>query len=69
MVVSQTPVDLWHAMMPDPTIADAALDRLVHNAHRISLTGPSMRKEKGMATDPPQAQDTADASRDSSTGG
>ena len=64
MVVSQTPVDLWHAMMPDPTIADAALDRLVHNAHRIALTGPSMRKEKGMAADPPQAQDRANESQE-----
>lgn len=46
MIVSQLPVDLWHAQMPDPTIADAALDRLVHNAHRISLSGESMRKQR-----------------------
>jgi DNA replication protein DnaC len=68
MVVTQTPVDLWHAMMPDPTIADAALDRLVHNAHRIALTGPSMRQQRGMHPDSPQTHDDADASRDTSAG-
>jgi DNA replication protein DnaC len=46
MVVSQIPTDLWHPQMPDPTVADAALDRLVHNAHRVVLTGESMRKLK-----------------------
>jgi len=58
MVVSQTPVDLWHAMIPDPTVADAALDRLVHNAYRIALTGPSMRKENAMQEEPQQAPET-----------
>jgi DNA replication protein DnaC len=46
MVISQIPTDLWHAQMPDPTVADAALDRLVHNAHRLALTGESMRKQR-----------------------
>jgi DNA replication protein DnaC len=53
MIVSQMPVELWHAQMPDPTIADAALDRVVHNAHRISLTGESMRRNREVAVDSP----------------
>src|SRR5690606_31128024 len=44
IVTSQLPVDQWHESMPDPTIADANLDRLVHNAYRIELRGESMRK-------------------------
>jgi len=47
ILTSQVPVDHWHEVMPDPTIADAILDRLVHNAHRIELEGESMRKRKG----------------------
>jgi DNA replication protein DnaC len=46
LVASQLPVDQWHALMPDPTVADAALDRLVHNAHRIALKGESARKQR-----------------------
>jgi DNA replication protein DnaC len=34
----------WHDMIANPTVADAILDRLVHNAHRLSLTGESLRK-------------------------
>jgi len=44
IVTSQLPVDQWHEAMPDPTIADAILDRLIHNAYRIELKGESMRK-------------------------
>ena len=44
IVTSQLPIDEWHAAMPDPTIADAILDRLIHNAYRIDLRGESMRK-------------------------
>jgi hypothetical protein len=36
--------DKWHGLIGDPTIADAILDRLVHNAHRLNLKGDSMRK-------------------------
>jgi DNA replication protein DnaC len=43
-VTSQLPVDHWHEVIANPTIADAILDRLVHNAHRLSLKGDSMRK-------------------------
>lgn len=41
---SQLPVEKWHDYVADPTIADALLDRIVHNAHRIKLKGPSRRK-------------------------
>jgi len=44
IVVSQLPIESWHHLFPDPTIADAILDRLVHNAHRIAMNGESMRK-------------------------
>jgi DNA replication protein DnaC len=44
-------VEHWHETIGDPTIADALLDRLVHNAHRIQLTGKdSMRKKKSSFT-------------------
>jgi len=45
IVVSQVPVDAWYDIIPAPTIADAILDRLVHNAHRIEIKGDSMRKK------------------------
>lgn len=44
LVSTQFPVDLWHSRIPDPTLADAILDRLIHNAHRIELLGDSQRK-------------------------
>jgi DNA replication protein DnaC len=44
LVTSQMPVDKWHALIGDPTLGDAILDRLVHNAYRIELKGESMRK-------------------------
>jgi DNA replication protein DnaC len=51
LITSQFPVDTWHEAMPDPTVADAILDRLIHNAHRIELKGQgeSMRKPKAKA--------------------
>lgn len=45
IIISQFPIDAWHALIGDPTIADAMLDRLVHNAHRITLSGHSMRRK------------------------
>lgn len=45
IVTSQLPIDNWHEHIGDPTIADAILDRLIHNAHRINLKGGSMRKK------------------------
>jgi len=44
IISSQIPVDKWHDSIGDPTIADAVLDRLVHNAHLITMKGESMRK-------------------------
>ncbi|MFC1478672.1 IS21-like element helper ATPase IstB [Candidatus Margulisiibacteriota bacterium] len=44
IVTTQFPVDQWHELIGDPTIADAILDRLVHNAHKIEMKGGSMRK-------------------------
>ncbi|MCB1873233.1 MAG: IS21-like element helper ATPase IstB [Gammaproteobacteria bacterium] len=44
IVTSQIPIDHWHEIIGDPTLADAILDRLVHNAYRINLKGESMRK-------------------------
>jgi len=46
LITSQVPVDHWHEIIGDPTLADAILDRLVHNAYRINLKGESMRKKK-----------------------
>src|ERR1700730_16143025 len=44
IITSQVPIENWHEVIADPTIADAVLDRLVHNAHRQALKGDSMRK-------------------------
>ncbi len=46
IVTSQLPVDQWHAYLGDPTFADAILDRLIHSAHRITLSGESLRKRE-----------------------
>jgi len=46
IITSQFPVSAWHEAIPDPTVADAFLDRLVHTAFRIELSGESMRKRK-----------------------
>jgi DNA replication protein DnaC len=45
VVTSQLPTDKWHDHLGDPTLADAICDRLLHNAYRIVLKGPSRRKE------------------------
>jgi len=47
VITSQFPINAWHEVVPDPTVADAILDRLIHNAHRIELKGDSLRKRKG----------------------
>ena len=46
IVTSQLPVERWHTWLNDPTLADAILDRLVHNAHRLELKGDSLRRKK-----------------------
>ena len=50
LVTSQLPVDTWHDYLGEPTLADAILDRLVHNAYRIKLKGESMRKKHANLT-------------------
>ena len=51
LITSQLPLDHWHDAIGDNTFADAILDRLVHGAHRLTLKGPSMRKN---AASPPE---------------
>ncbi len=45
MITSQIPVEHWHELIGDPTLADAILDRLTHSAHRVALKGDSLRKK------------------------
>jgi DNA replication protein DnaC len=49
LITAQLPVAQWHDMIGEPTIADAILDRIVHNAHRIGLEGDSLRKRKSVS--------------------
>ena len=51
LIASQLPTQHWHEYIGDATLADAILDRLLHNAHRLSLKGESMRKTKTDLTD------------------
>jgi DNA replication protein DnaC len=55
LVVSQLPVENWHPALAagDPTLADAILDRLIHNAHRLTLKGSSMRRRQPPPVDEP----------------
>ena len=46
LITSQLPVEHWHDYIGEPTLADAILDRLVHNAHKLTLKGESMRKKR-----------------------
>lgn len=46
IITSQLPVTAWHEAIGDPTLADAILDRVVHNAHKIEMKGESMRKNR-----------------------
>jgi DNA replication protein DnaC len=46
MFTSQVPVNMWHEVIGEQTIADAILDRIVHDAHRVEMNGESMRKKK-----------------------
>ena len=49
-MTSQLPVDKWHDVVGDPTLADAILDRLVHIAYKLDLKGDSMRKRSRPST-------------------
>lgn len=50
IIAGQVPVDHWHELMENPTVSDAILDRLIHNAYKINLKGDSMRKTKSQLT-------------------
>ena len=50
IITSQLPIAHWHEAVGDPTLADAILDRVVHNAYKINLSGKTMRKEIGKLT-------------------
>ncbi len=50
LATSQLPIEKWHDLIGDPTLADAILDRLVHNAYKIQLKGGSLRKRKANLT-------------------
>jgi DNA replication protein DnaC len=50
LLTSQLPVEHWHEALGDPTLADAILDRLVHNAYKLTLQGESMRKRQARLT-------------------
>jgi len=52
LIASQLPVEHWHDYLGEPTLADAILDRLLHNAHRLPLKGASMRKTQDPELDP-----------------
>ena len=56
LITSQLPVEHWHEIIGDPTLADAILDRLVHNAYKINLKGESMRKRKSTLTHTPDSE-------------
>jgi DNA replication protein DnaC len=52
LITSQLPVDQWHGYLGDRTVADAILDRLVHNSYRLVLKGESMRRHKSLTATP-----------------
>jgi len=62
LITSQLPVESWHEVIGEPTFADAILDRIVHNAYRLNLKGPSMRKPEAETGMQAAVEDTAAAS-------
>jgi DNA replication protein DnaC len=65
LITSQLPLDKWHDIIGEPTFADAILDRIVHNAYRLELDGPSMRKLKANAPADTGAQPSVKETADS----
>lgn len=59
IVTSQVPVKLWHETIGNETLADAILDRLVHNSHRLEMRGESMRKTRSKEVEKNSAQEEA----------
>src|SRR5215475_2564889 len=64
LITSQLPVASWHEVIGEPTLADAILDRIVHNAYRLELDGPSMRKLKAGEISEPSVAPAATAAAD-----
>jgi len=60
LITSQLPVPTWHDVIGEPTLSDAILDRIVHNAYRLELDGPSMRKIKAAEPTEPAATTATD---------
>jgi IstB-like ATP binding protein len=58
-------VTTWHEVIGEPTLGDAILDRIVHNAYRLELDGPSMRKIKASEATEPAASPVATLAADS----
>lgn len=61
IVTSQLPIDHWHEALGEPTVADAIMDRLLDNAHRIELRGDSLRRPTGPGAQP--ADETSNAAQ------
>jgi DNA replication protein DnaC len=59
LITSQLPVEAWHEVIGEPTFADATLDRVVQNAYRLALNGPSMRKPQAARAAEAEAQSPA----------
>jgi DNA replication protein DnaC len=59
MITSQLPIERWYEVIGDPALADAILDRIVHNAYRIELKGESMRKLKVATNAEPEVRQSA----------
>ena len=58
LITSQLPLDQWHGYLGDRTVADAILDRLVHNAHKLALQGDSMRRARSASINRPRSPST-----------
>lgn len=58
LIAAQLPLKEWHRYIGDPAVADAALDRIVHSAHHITMTGDSMRKRRSKLSDPSEHERT-----------
>jgi DNA replication protein DnaC len=66
IITSQLPLKHWHDFIGDPTLADAILDRLIHNAHKIELKGESMRKKKSNLKETNSSSKTEEEKQESS---
>jgi len=56
IIAAQLPVKEWHKYIGDPAVADAALDRIVHSAHQITMSGDSMRKRRSKLSGPSESE-------------